>query len=192
MAAISDLEALLAEVLALVADVLADDAAVLAVFMAALAFVADALAEDAEEAAAVALPLADVLYSEALSFESLAEAALLAAEDALPLAEVAEEADSCAFTLLYKAHERLLCVFPVVLSVSADPSGDPVDSAHFLEYWLDTSDALALEALLLADIAALDALAFALASDVAEAVSELLAFVSLALAAVADLPALDA
>ncbi|AVO75160.1 hypothetical protein C6362_09545 [Megasphaera elsdenii DSM 20460] len=59
--------------------------------MAALAFVADVLAEDAEEAAAVALPLADVLYSEALSFESLAEAALLAAEDALLLAEEALE-----------------------------------------------------------------------------------------------------
>ena len=98
----------------------------------------------------------------------------------------------CALALDSNAHVLELWVFPVVLSVSVAPSGDPVDSAHFLEYWLYTSDALALEALLLANIAALDALAFALASDVAEAVSELLAFVSLALAAVADLPALDA
>ena len=68
---------MLADVLALAADVLADD---------------DEAHAGEAYAAAVALPLADVLYSEALSFESLAEAALLAAEDALALAEVAEDA----------------------------------------------------------------------------------------------------
>lgn len=79
----------------------------------------------ADVAALSALVAAAVLLLAA--FVSLALALLADVEAAL-----AEDAEAAARSLLYKAQLLALCVFPVVLDVSAAPSGEAVDVAHAL------------------------------------------------------------
>ena len=119
----------------------------MALFFAAVSLAAAAFAL---LAALVALVAAAVLLLAA--FVSLVFAA-----PALPAAALAEDAEAVALSLLYKAQLFALWVLPVVLAVSAAPSGEVVDVAHAFAVF--------------ACVPAFCSLVFAALADVAAAVS---------------------